>query len=1858
MFLKRLSTALCAIMCFGGFVMGTSLDSQPNAFSVNESSSLAAPLAVGVLLTPVSPRCNGESNGSINVVIETGTGIAPFTYQLQVGGVLQTPVTGKPLSFSIPDLAAGTYTVKITDSGGATGLSTTTIINNPVLSVSLDQPVTNPACSGGTVDFHFNAEGGNNTAYTYRLYKNASVDESNGTGDFLNKGEGLYNLTVVDGSGCTENYNGTFNINVPDVIDVTFTTQNITCENSFAVLDINNLPELPFTVELTNTTLSKTYTAHDVNWVYSNLDAGSYTLKIYRPNCPSDVQTESFTIAPFNAITLATSPNSPTSLSCGGNNDFTDVDVTINGGQAGRQVKVIFDNNNGIADEQGSIVTYGTVSTFINITVGSYTIRWMDVENPSCFGSFPYIVNGPASPLTYLVSPIADKPACNGVANGTVKVSATGGTPPYKYFVDGTLVGNDPANILLYGGTYAIHVEDGNNCSTLPVNVTIEESPALNMTVLSAQTQQLSCVNGSDGRIFVETTGGRPPYLYTLIKDGVAISTDVPGNATQSFPGLKAGNYEIKVKDAFCDVTLTGTEEIIEVDAIYVDILRTPEVVICRNEETSLFVRAAGGIVGKKFTYSLFKNGVFVESRTEDNYADGQSFGNALLPGNYTVWISYDGACDSISQEVRIYNPQPFNVIFPDTITLDCYGDQASANIFATGEASFSYSFDNITYQSFTNIGSTTITGLIPGDNSIYFKDGKGCIYNSNTLVNIYVNEPEAISIESMTTTPQTNCNGASDAEVILKVTGGSASFEVEVLGSNQRPKTTDTNGLVTFSLPAGNDYNVRVLDINNGCEIQQDAVFSVFEPTKYVISSLDIEKQSLDCFGDSTRVKVNVEGGLGGSSVITVEGGGISRTLSSSAVTYLKGGVYIFRALSEHGCTADTTITINMPAKLVLSSVTSKDVSCFGSNDASITFNTTGGTKPYYWGLAGVGEMDAAHEYSTSPYTISADLAAGEYLLRIADANGCASTTKEVTIEELEPVTFEISKVDSVVCFGEKSGKITLSAAGGSGVYSYAYTYKGTTSAYQNNRELRNLASGDYTVHVKDSKQCAADDQQAVIFEPTKIQILGATIDSAITCYGYNDAIIGVDAVGGEPYNLQYKVTGRTYQTNSQISGLGDGIYEIFVSDTRNKCETKWNDVISIFDPEQLNLLEPEKIDVSCSNLQDGSVSIKAEGGTVPYTYYLYENGSLKGSPQTVGEFVKLGGISTNTSVPNAVSYSIEVRDNNGCPQTRSFSIVNPARLNMRELGHRQVSCNGLKDGWIKVDVSGGTGSYTFKKNFADANFTSDVKTVSTSTFDITNFSGGTYLPLVMDENNCTDTLSAEVEIINPPKLIIAKVEPGKKRCSTSKDDTTLIILDEVNYGTPGNYRYSINDGTQLQSSPLFINALQKTILSYVIDSMGCVARGDTTEIIWPDAFNVNLTKNEIRCWDRQYGTLKAEFSGGTAPYYLSIEDQLFGNPIVLLEDFLSPTTIDTIGDEDNLFLYGKEYEVYLKDNNNCPALNYKNSGTEIPVEIFKWNPVDTLTLVKIDPTRPKCAGEKGSIFYTVKGGQEPYKYWVQDQLMSDKPIPTNQDDDGLVNVPTNINLYAFVTDAYGCDPLVPDNKGYNYLETYIYPKKDTVKVEIDTIRAPYCPSTKDGLVGIEVNGFLKGGFRFYVTKLDTIYGNYDEVFYHEIYIDEATDSTDVIPLDGELVDANEKMYSMRSDTIGYKFTIGLYEITFADNITDCEVSYKFELSPDTLECEDVFPKVFTPNNDGENDLWFVSQYERSKVALKIFTAYGELVYEFTGLVPETGLTWDGIDLKNRPVPAGTYMYIYDPDADMDQKNLEYGTVTILRKR
>src|SRR5205807_575342 len=221
----------------------------------------------------------------------------------------------------------------------------------------------------------------------------------------------------------------------------------------------------------------------------------------------------------------------------------------------------------------------------------------------------------------------------------------------------------------------------------------------------------------------------------------------------------------------------------------------------------------------------------------------------------------------------------------------------------------------------------------------------------------------------------------------------------------------------------------------------------------------------------------------------------------------------------------------------------------------------------------------------------------------------------------------------------------------------------------------------------------------------------------------------------------------------------------------------------------------------VSCFGNSTGSVTVAASGGTTPYTYAI--------------DSVTFGNIGTFSNL-GAGSYTITVKDANGCTTTQGVTITQPASaLGSSISSQTNVDCFGNSTGSVTVAGSGGTSPYTYAIDGATFG--------SSGTFS--DLAAGSYTVTVKDANGCTTTQL--VAITQPASALTASAAATNPACSTGTGSITVTAL-----GGTSQYMYS-KDGTNFQTSNVFSGLAGGSYTITVKDANGCTTTTGTTVTI-----------------------------------------------------------------------------------------------------------------------------------------------------------------------------------------------------------------------------------------------------------------------------------------------------------------------------------------------------------------------------------------------------------------------------------------
>ncbi|MDV6167451.1 T9SS type A sorting domain-containing protein, partial [Flavobacterium sp. DG1-102-2] len=559
-------------------------------------------------------------------------------------------------------------------------------------------------------------------------------------------------------------------------------------------------------------------------------------------------------------------------------------------------------------------------------------------------------------------------------------------------------------------------------------------------------------------------------------------------------------------------------------------------------------------------------------------------------------------------------------------------------------------------------------------------------------------------------------------------------------------------------------------------------------------------------------------------------------------------------------------------------------------TGSAAIAVN--GGTAPYSY-LWNTGA-------TTSTIT---NLIAGTYSVTATDANGCILSNSYTITQPVAPLalTPNTSQVD-VFCFGNATGSAAIAVNGGTAPYSYLWNTGATTST------ITNLIAGTYSVTVTDANGCTLSNSYTITQPAAPLALTPNTTQVNVLCFGNatGSATIAVNG-GTSPYTYLWS-TGAT--TNS-ITGLAAGIYTVVVTDAHG-CTL--SNSYTITQPSQALALTPNTThtNVSCFGGNNGSATVAINGGTAPYTY-LWNTGAA------------------TASITNLIAgtYTVDVTDANGCTLSNSFIITEPTALVASAGTQNNITCFGAANGSATVNVTGGTGTYTYSWN------TTPVQTTATAG----NLAPGTYIVTVKDANLCETTQS--FTITQPDALTAAVDSFTNVLCYNAANGTATV---SVTGGTP-DYTYSWNTNpVQTTATAVYLAPGSHTVT--VTDANGCHITASVT-ITQPAApLHLTTSQTNVTCYGSFDGSLGVNLTGGTGPYTYT------WTPAV-------STTNSATG------LGVGNYKVVVTDANGCSDLRYLSVTSP------------SLLTGTIAVTNVGCGGaQNGSAVANITGGTAPYQY------------------------------------------------------------------------------------------------------------------------------------------------------------------------------------------------------------------------------------------------------------------------------------------
>ncbi len=371
-----------------------------------------------------------------------------------------------------------------------------------------------------------------------------------------------------------------------------------------------------------------------------------------------------------------------------------------------------------------------------------------------------------APPSTSIVK--TNVSVCGGTNDGTITATCTGGSFPYTYSWTGSngyVAGNVSAVSGLPIGYYNFSVTDNLGCISSMMNIHIGN--AFSVYITHSGTNSSECAN--TGSIILYGNAGVLPYSYSL--DG---SNYQPEN---TFPNLGPNTYTAYVKDAAGCVS-TKSITVVSTPPLNVTAYSRPSSVCTNNGSIELY--RTGGI--PSYTYSI------------DNitYQTSNVFLN-LAADNYIGYVKDSKNCIGMIPVTVTQIPE-LTISAYNTHTSSCINDGTIQINAAGGFGAYSYSLDNMNYQS-----SNSFSGLATGNYTGYVKDSKGCISQISVTINV---NPVVVTAYAVAAGNCTSANGS----IQFFRTGGTGPYTYSLDG-------TAFQGSTIFTGLTAGTYNGYVKD-------------------------------------------------------------------------------------------------------------------------------------------------------------------------------------------------------------------------------------------------------------------------------------------------------------------------------------------------------------------------------------------------------------------------------------------------------------------------------------------------------------------------------------------------------------------------------------------------------------------------------------------------------------------------------------------------------------------------------------------------------------------------------------------------------------------------------------------------------------------------------------------------------------------------------------------------------------------------------------------------------------------------------------------------------------------------------------
>uniref|UniRef100_UPI0025C206B6 T9SS type B sorting domain-containing protein n=1 Tax=Maribacter sp. TaxID=1897614 RepID=UPI0025C206B6 len=1829
----------------------TSAGCAANSASIvlNPPQAIAAAVAVS---TPVS--CGQTSNGIVTITPDATSGVPP--YEINFNN------TGWSAQTVYSDLPVGTYPFLVRDARGCETLPADIDVildttPTPDATVAEVQASCTTAVLSGGIEISNVVDGQEN--FTFIIEDNTGTEITRQTNvaraalpiQIFDNGliPGDYTIITIDANGCTDIDTATITTNevlitpIPppapitcDDIGFTYTvlvsggtgSYEIRLANQPAFYALNNIPGAN-------------------NHTFSNATDGilygvAYTVEVRDIGTGCIYEQE---ILPIDGPSTLDVTASSTPGACDINRNG-EINYEITGFTVGDNLRIELLNN----DDNTVTVLHNSVTTVVDPFVDVYA------ELP---GDYQIIVTNLTDTCTDAVGVVIDQnlpaidilsevPAnCNAL--GQITVQGRGGNGgPYEFaYMDNGVVPVYPTDyttsttFVAPDGNYDVYVRDASGCTSFDIATIILLDPNLPTPTFIVVNQCDPTSTSFDITVQVPSSLNTPRFTLA----GTEVLPVINGVFWEhTYTVGSPGDYIVDVVDAN-GCTSQGTATVYDFLAATGDFATEST---CNSADGEITISTNGG--SGDFSFVLTGTNYLGASVAAVTQINNPLF-TGLLPGNYQVLVTDrivndgSGFCEFTVTDINL-NQAALPVISSQIATdiscrdlndgeLEIVVDPADALVpFTSEDLPIEYILNNTdTTTEIARNNTGSFTDLPEANYQVEVVTARGCSILSAVH---FIDNPDDFSLTAAA--PDFACEPGANRFSSTTITTTIA--DVGTVGSGYRYSITGFSNYQssnTFEIvDNGSIQNITVYAIDgNGCQATFDVTIN--PPTGVVPSISNIVP--LNCAADEV-VTISVSGTtnftvttISAIPVAPVSNSGGSATLN---VLLPAAGDYIFEVTDNiGGCTYPMPVhTVIEPISPTVVVAEAKPISCFTpGNDGELSIVVTDYTGLYDYrvyrgddpGKTTIIASGTGLDTANNPETI-AGLSGGNYFVTVTSTATpfCDADSNVTTIRtpngELQVSAVEIGNTGC----NDDTGKIEATGIGGWDASAYQYrllrsldggtTYPTEVVAFSNLNEFENLQSGDYRVEITDVEGCINDFD---INLPVVPQIdAGIREPQGLQCPSGNNAVLeAYDPTSGTPTTATpgasggYPGAGYNYRLlylnsndNTDIastSGLQNS--PTFIGATGGFISAGWYaiEVSSSFDCVFVTVpyyvdpppaVEPRLVQTQvpgCGGFGEVRLSIENPEPSFVYEYLQIENGVA------VGAYTDMVGTSVLISGTAGISYQFDVRKKNilnTCLAVRSNGITMTDATGITILPNQidDISCASELDGRIESFVNGGVGNNEFIL------YAGDPVDAFSPVASATVFRGpqpdGTFEGLPEGSNYyIAVTSGATCSDIKGPFEIIRPVPivfTANESPVTCFGQEDGSILVEVQSGGEGLLQFAIGPHfDEFFSDPLTPN-------SYVFDELAA-------------GYYEILIKDDNGCFEKDFITV-------TEPDVLEVTNMV--------------TTPELcIGANDGTLVFNIIGGTPFTD-----VLVYPTPYYEYKLE--KISPVDETGTGLFAPY-------DGLPIENLEGGSS-YALYIQDvNLCAVTEVIT-------INI--GVDLTAEPIIQYGCDGIFPNST------VTIEMEEQGVMADLLFALDPVDPT--DAVTSLAGTENVWG---------DLAAGDHTVYIYHQNgctnIIDFTMEAYNPLTLSAIKTAPNELTASADGGYGGYEFFFqgesfginGVYTTNESELVTvrvvdqnGCEaiVSVPFEFTG-MLD----IPNFFTPDGDGNNDMWYPKNREYfPNLEVKIYDRYGRIVAILNNIN-----YWDG-NYEGSPVPTGDYWYVVNENNK--SKNHYVGHFTLYR--